>query len=354
MKFEDGSPLRLTGTPDERGAAQARARSAMVDAVRAAMRQRLAECAATLQTQDALDYLAHQAAFARVHCAPEMAELAGIAQGFGLQCEDLFHVLHTGPITDLAISSEACTAWASAWNDGGAAVAKNRDVRAESAPLQEVMLHEDPMQAMRKILCVGSLGAPGAYSSGINRAGLAVVDTAIRSRTYRAGWLRYFAMTRLLWTCATVAEALDFLRAVPHTGGGSLVLGDETGAVAAVEFPDGQPVVEQSGTVTRTNHFTSAGAAAPMTPHDPNKANSSARLRYLRTVIKGRGVPATAQAVADLMAAHGDGDEALCRHGEGREVRTISTALYLTRARELIFAPDNPCRASWRRYSLAA
>jgi len=347
-------PLTLAGAPAERGAAQARARPALGEAVRAATRQRLDECAAARQTRAVRDYLARQAAFAREQCAPEMAELEAIAAGFGLHWQDLFEVLHASPMADLAAPSDACTAWAAVCNDGGAAVAKNRDVRAELAPLQEVMLHEDPAQAMRSVLCVGSLGAPGAYSSGINRAGLAVVDTAIRSRSYRTGWMRYFAMTRLLWTCATVADALDFLRAVPHTGGGSVVLADARGRVAAVEFPDGTPAVEHARTVSRTNHFTTPGAGAPTRPNDANEANSAARLQYLRMALEGRGVPATAQAVADLMGAHGDADQALCRHGEGREVRTISTALYLTRARELIFAPDNPCRARWRRYSLAA
>jgi hypothetical protein len=205
------------------------------------------------------------------------------------------------------------------------------------------------------VLCVGSLGAPGAYSSGINRAGLTVVDTAIRSRSYQTGWLRYFAMTRLLWTCATVAEALDFLRSVPHTGGGSVLLGDAQGAVAAVEFPDGTPTVEQDGTLGRTNHFVTAGAAAAPEASDANEANSDARLRFLRAAIDGGGKPETVQAAAELMASHGRAAaEALCRHGEGSAVRTVSTALYLTAAGELLFAPDNPCRANWRRYAVAA
>ncbi len=207
---------------------------------------------------------------------------------------------------------------------------------------------------MRAVLCVGSLGAPGAYSSGINRAGLAVVDTAIRSRAYRPGWLRYFAMTRLLWECATVGEALDFLRSVPHAGGGSVVLGDRHGHVAAAEFPDGVVSIEAADSVARTNHFLSSHARTAPPPADANESNSTARLRYLRAHLEARGVPSTVDAAAELMSAHGGDGEALCRHGKGDDVRTVSTAIFLTAARELVYAPDYPCRSQWRRYSVAA
>jgi isopenicillin-N N-acyltransferase-like protein len=160
-------------------------------------------------------------------------------------------------------------------------------------------------------------------------------------------------MTRLLWECATVAEALDFLRSVQHAGGGSVVLGDRSGNVAAVEFPDGTASVEVAGTVARTNHFVSPHAPIAPPPGDANERNSVARLRYLQERFEAAGVPSGADDAADLMSAHGSDGSALCRHGENGEVRTVSSAIYLTGQRELVYAPDYPCRARWLRYSMA-
>ena len=103
---------------------------------------------------------------------------------------------------------------------------KNRDYRGEHGALQQVFRHRDPERGARVLLCVGSLGSPGAFSSGINSDGLAVADTQIGTRDHGIGWLRYFLMTALLRECGCVADALAFIAAVPHAGGGSLVLGD--------------------------------------------------------------------------------------------------------------------------------
>lgn len=352
MIVAEGVPLRLTGSPWERGAAQAALRPDVVAAVRAAAKRRADEEAAASRRDVVRRYLEQQLAFAVDRCAAELAEVRGIAHAFSLDTRAVFDGLHASAISALA-AADGCSAWAVGDRDG-ARLAKNRDIRADLLPLQAVMLHVDVNHSMRTVLCVGSLGAPGAYSSGMNRAGLAVADTAIRAPSYSAGWLRYFAMTRLLWECASVDEALDFLRSVPHAGGGSLVLGDRHGNAAAVEFAGATAAVERAGLVIRTNHFLTPGAAAAPGDADANAATSPARLHFLRTSFATDGAPPSTAAAAELMAAHASGDAALCRHGEGEQVRTVSTAIFVTRTRELMFAPDYPCLGRWLRFSLAA
>ena len=352
MNAADGIPLLLIGPPQERGAAQAARRPDLVSSVRAAARRRQEETAAARGLETVRRYLDRQFAFAAERCAPELAEVQGIAQAFGLDPRAVFDGLHASAIADLA-AADGCTAWAAGGREG-ALLAKNRDIRADLWALQAVMLHVDAGHPMRAVLCVGSLGAPGAYSSGMNRAGLAVADTAIRASSYETGWLRYFAMTRLLWECARVDEALDFLGSVPHTGGGSVLLGDRHGNVAAVEFAGGAPAVERADCVTRTNHFIAPGAAPAPGPADPNGSSSPARLRFLRTCLEGDGAAPTAAAAAQFMAAHAGDDAALCRHGDGDQVRTVSTAIFMTQTRELLFAPDYPCLGRWLRFPLAA
>ncbi|HET9024583.1 MAG TPA: C45 family peptidase [Burkholderiaceae bacterium] len=352
MNIADAVPLRLSGSPWERGAAQAAVRPDLVAAVRAAADRRRDETAAAMNLDAVSRYLDRQFTFAVDQCAGELAEVRGIAQAFGLDARAVFDGLHAGAVSDLA-TADGCTAWAARGTEG-ALLAKNRDIRADLWALQAVMLHVDASHPMRAVLCVGSLGAPGAYSSGMNRAGLAVADTAIRASSHAMGWLRYFAMTRLLWDCATVDEALDFLGSVPHTGGGSLVLADRDGKVAAVEFAGQSARVERAERVTRTNHFVTPGAPSSSGRGDANAATSPARLRFLRTTLEADGVPSTAAAAAELMAAHADDDAALCRHADADRVRTVSTAIFMTQARELVFAPDYPCLGRWQRFSLAA
>src|SRR3546814_11080289 len=104
------------------------------------------------------------------------------------------------------------------------------------------------------MLCVGSLGAPGAYSSGMNSDGLALADTAVATTDHGVGWLRYFLLTRLLARHATVAAPLSALRGLAPAGGGSLVLAHAGGAPPAVapgprqgctEPPGNEPVREK-------------------------------------------------------------------------------------------------------------
>src|SRR3546814_3909336 len=70
----------------------------------------------------------------------------------------------------------------------------------------------------------------------MNSGGLALADTAVATTDHGVGWLRYFLMTRLLARHATVAAALEDIRGLAHAGGGSLVLADASGALAAVDL----------------------------------------------------------------------------------------------------------------------
>ncbi len=345
MIVEPATALRLVGTPRERGLAQAALRPDARAPVRATAQRRLDETSAARETPAVRRYLDRQYDFARAHCAPELAELDGVAEGFGLDARALFDGLHASAFARLA-ADDGCTAWARV--DGGATLVKNRDIRGDLRALQAVMLHVDDARPTDDVLCVGSLGAPGAYSSGMNRAGLAVADTAVDARAYGIGWLRYFLMTRLLATCASIAEALDFVRSVPHTGGGSLVLADRTNA-AAVEFHDGEARVEQAATVARTNHFVAAGAPAPSAA--ATESHSRARLDYLRAAL-GASPALAPDAAAALMAGHA-GEAALCRHATDDRVRTVSSAIFIPGSRELLFSPDYPCLGRWQRYTLA-
>jgi isopenicillin-N N-acyltransferase like protein len=338
--------LRLEGDPRARGRAQAAAAPDQVAAVRAAVRLRLDRAAAAGHLRAAARaFLAEQIRLARDLTPEAVLETEGIAAGFGIAVPDLFAYLHLGTLADLAHvpdPTDGCSAWAVAAGPDGPLVVKNRDFRGEHLGLQRVMLQEDPAWGGRRVLCVGSLGSPGAYSSGMNSDGLALVDTQVATTDHAPGVLRYFLMTHLLARCATVAEALATIAALPHAGGGTLVMADATGATAAVELGASAQPVETGPWVARTNHFTSAALAATTIAESdaPVVGGSESRLAALRARLPGRDW--TAREARTLMARHADAG-GFCRHGEDGDSRTISNVVFACGPRMLHFTEGFPC-----------
>jgi hypothetical protein len=350
MTAEDIVPL--DGSPAERGAAQVRLCPDSVAAVRATYATRLDGAAELLARPRVARFLSAQWDFAQRHDPAGMAELAGIAAGYGLDPRRLFAWLHVGQLGGLP--EDGCSAWAFADPERGAMVVKNRDLRGNALPLQRVFRHTDPGWNGRSVVCVGSLGAPGAYSSGINSDGLALVDTQVVTSDQGVGLLRYFMMSRLLADCATVAAAIDALQATPQAGGGTLVLADATGALAAVEIGHSRVGVEGNArAVARTNHFLLPGLAEHLAAgrDDAGIDLSHARLATLAGWLAGRAVCPTRDEAVALMSGHdGDGHAGLCRHGAAGGSRTVSCAVYACRPASLILAHGNPCDATWAQY----
>ncbi|MCU0984653.1 MAG: C45 family peptidase [Acetobacteraceae bacterium] len=326
--------VTLKGDARSRGRGQARACPDAAEAVRAAIRGRLAEAPA--RTPRLSHFLDAQADATR-RLVPEAAEeIEGIAEGFGLAAEEVFGFLHLGCLADLA-ATPADTDGCSAFSVGGI-VAKNRDFRPEHAGLQRVFAHHDPSWGGRQVLCLGSLGAPGAWSSGINSDGFALADTQIATADHGPGVLRYFLMTRLLATCATVAEALAAIAALPHAGGGSLVLGDASGAAAWVELRHGRVDVAQGAWAAHTNHYTAAPEVLAPVSH------SAPRLALLEAALAEdpRRDPRA------LLATHAP--TALCRHAPDPSP-TLAGAVWDCRGRAALIAAGPPCSTAWTSFA---
>ncbi|MCZ8148215.1 MAG: C45 family autoproteolytic acyltransferase/hydrolase [Roseomonas sp.] len=325
--------VTLEGDAFARGRGQALACPDMAPAVREAIRGRLAQAPARdARMMRFLD--AQRESTARL--APEaLAEIEGIAEGFCLAPAEVFEFLHLGCLADLA-ALPADTDGCSAFSAGGI-VAKNRDFRPEHKALQRVFLHRDPAWGGRAVLCLGSLGAPGAWSSGMNSDGFALADTQIATAHHGPGILRYFLMTRLLARCGSVEQALADIAALPHAGGGSLVLGDATAAAAWVELRHSRVDVAQGAWVAHTNHYTRAPDPLPPVAH------SAGRLDVLRAAL-------AADAACDpraLLATHAP--EAVCRHAPDTSP-TLAGAVWDCRERSALVADGPPCATAWVRF----
>lgn len=354
-------PLRLLGDARARGMAQAAGSPGLAEQVREATLGRVdAARAEGWMSAPMLDYVADHLAFARAHCRPELDELTGIAEGFGLSFDDLFLHLHLGTLRDLSggatLDADGCSAWASGQGPDGPIAAKNRDFTGVHKGIQRMFRHEGPDLKHGPMLYIGSLGAPGAYSSGLNAAGLAVLDTQVGVRRHRVGWLRYFLMTRLLSQAGSVAEAVKMVEAMPHAGGGTLVLADATGDAAAVELGAKRVTVERGPLVFRTNHYVTAPLAGE-TLHakgDCIDANSSARRDHLAATLPGRAW--SAADAAALMATHdepGRPSAPICQHAGRNDAQTISSAVFCCRLGRVYFHEGNPCSGRWTVYNLS-
>jgi isopenicillin-N N-acyltransferase-like protein len=336
--------LTLTGTARERGLAQARTEPASTGAVRDAVAARIEPLRERLASASLRTYLEAQWRFHEAQAPDELAEMTGVAEGYGIDARTLFAYLHLGVLGDLG---DGCTVWARS-SARGAMLAKNRDVRSEHRALQRVFRHRDPDWGRRTVLAVGSIGSPGAYSSGINSAGLALADTAAGTRDHGIGLLRYFLMTRILARAGDVDGALDLVRATRHAGGGTLALADRHGAVAAVELGHRAIAIERAarGSVARTNHFVGPETAADGLPPagDPTAANSVSRLGAARAALDSSDSAPSVEVAFALMGSH-DSAEAngLCRHGRDGEASTISCTVFATDPPTLYFCPGAPC-----------
>jgi isopenicillin-N N-acyltransferase like protein len=348
------TPLTLQGTAYARGFNQFRI--AQAAQVRAATVGRVETARAEgLFDEAALAYLEAQRAFHTRHDPEGMAELRGIAAGFDLQEPDLFCHLHLGTLRDLkggAAMVDGCSAWAVCDGADGPLVVKNRDFSGLHLGIQTIARHQGADVTTGAMLCLGSLGSPGAYSSGINARGFALADTQVSVASHRVGWLRYFLMTRLLARCANVTEALAMIADAPHAGGGTLVMADAGGSIAAVELGAAPVTVAQGpDAVWRTNHFSTPELAADtLRPRDDSIADTSrARFDYLATALPRQGWDRPS--AARLMATHAKdapGSAPICQHGDRESAQTISSVVYSCKLTQADLIEGNPCSGTWQ------
>ncbi len=345
----------LEGSPRDRGVMQSNADPAIRSDVLRAIEGPLRDSAAFLSTPQVRDYLDAQWRFTKLHGKNHLEEIKGLAQGFGYTARDLFAFLHLSFLNPKTAPADGCSTIALSRSAEGPLLAKNRDYGGEHRQLQRVFLHLDPTQNGKRCLFVGSLGCPGAFSSGMNSDGLALVDTRVDRNGPGVGWLRYFLMTELLWKTSTVGEAVDFIRANPHVGGGSITITDPGGCIAAVELgsPDAQIEMKNDGGFVHTNHFVSEPLARTMDLADSaDDRNSVGRLDVLREALPDLTDCANRHDIQRQLSTHGDDDHRICEHAGPGTSPTISSAIYLCQTKELVFSNGPPCQNNWQTFSL--
>jgi predicted choloylglycine hydrolase len=293
------------------------------------------------------------------HAPATLEMLLGTAEILDLNWDEYFTYIIASYLTNYlnnTSQSEGCTTWAAGWNftrDGAPLLVKNRDCPPDTPPLQCLArikpTHGNPF------LCLTSAGSSGVSSSGINSAGLAVVDTYISSTDIGPGIARHSLMLDILQNFATVKEAINYLPTRPHFGDGSVTVLDAQGDMAVFEIAHSVQAVRRSdgGFVTSTNHFTAPETHSLWVDREQVhlRGNSQARLRMIEDALRSAKGQVDVPWSQALMGQHGN---CLCRHAEvDPELVTISCVILVPRQASMYVANGHPCQTPFEFVRLA-
>ena len=351
--MKSGTALILSGSSYERGVLQAHLCPEMIEPVRENVLGQLSKNKELFQSDEAKRYIEEQIKITGKLFPEVFAEVKGIAEGFDLGVGELFRFYHLRIRQDM----DGCTSWAVALAAKGAVLGKNRDLAAGNHSLQRVFVHHDPDWHGKKILSLGSLGAPCAYSSGINSEGFCLADTSILTSDHGPGACRYFLMPFLLTTCHSVDQALGKISGLPHAGGGALVLADRRSQIAVVELGHHHVSAKKSTSwLAKTNHFTSAELGpSNLKSRPPSRIkNSEDRLNFSRRELSASFQNFDVDTAIEMMKRH-DREGGICRHHNKEDpTATISGAVYTCGNQTLYFSDGNPCDSPWYEFSLSS
>ncbi|MBI4182903.1 MAG: hypothetical protein HY521_02760 [Proteobacteria bacterium] len=347
--------VTLVGSPYDRGRQQGECPPHARLRTRGWIDGRLRRAGRAWRSRTGQEFLAAQWDHAAALHPHAIAETRGIADGFHLAAETVFASMHAAAMQEISGSrpDDGCTAIAAATRDA-VLLAKNRDVPIKTLPLQRVFRLSDPAWSCGPILGVSSLGSSPCASSGINASGFALADTQVATADHGTGLLRYFLMETLLSRCRTVDQGLTMISRTAHLGGGTLVMADAHGSVAAVELGHRCLGKERKSRawVARTNHFVTPQlrSANRESRESEGGRNSRQRLTLVRRCLPRILDGFDPRGLAALLAGHGSPGPALCRHGEPSGSSTISLAIYNPVERYLLFSDGPPCSAPLARF----
>lgn len=159
--------------------------------------------------------------------------------------------------------------------------------------------------------CYAGLTEMGILSKiGLNEHGLALHFNILGHKQDGPGGVPMHVLSALvLAECASVAEAIDFIRGAPIASSSAFTMLDTEQAVSVEMSPDGVFVIpEVAGSVQRTNHFQNVVPLAGQKT-EVYEPESSERLAFVRERLAA-GPPTDADALVALLVSE-EGEPAL-------------------------------------------
>ncbi|WP_136247102.1 C45 family autoproteolytic acyltransferase/hydolase [Halomonas borealis] len=271
-------------------------------------------------------------------------EMAGIAQGAGLELEDIL-TLNCRSEISLTQASGGCTALA-AHRDGTQWLAQNWDWRGDQRHNVVAMeLHPDDAPAL---VSVGEAGMVAKI--GLNAHGVGVCLNAIRSRTCGEGLPIHVALRKILeaesFDAATRVATHDRVCSPAH-----LLIASGDGRAAGYEVHPGLPGVlePRGGTLTHSNHLIAEAATCQV--QDFPRPDSALRLSRIERLLHERLATSAAldtEALFTMLADHDNAPSAICRHDdpqqpEAERMETLFAVVMNLHERRLTLRHGKPC-----------
>jgi isopenicillin-N N-acyltransferase-like protein len=331
----------LYGTPFERGRQHGlRFRTEIAEAIAAARSERgLAAYQAAGKRAAAAMPAIHE------HAPDVAAELQGMAAGAGIDPIDV--LLRSGFELFGLTAVAGCSAIA-VGTPRGALVAQNWDAPPSFAPELVLFLHYGPQGFEQAI--IASCG--GLCWVGCNRHGLAFVNNDLMLATARPG-LPSQIIRRIILQERSVGGALDRLKPLPHMAGRAYLLGDPSGAVAAVEVSAaaGARVNQVDSPIVHTNHALDVDIVTDESEADLLATYPSSRHRY--DVLRGK-FPARPDvaAIAALLADRDGHPDSVSKAASVREPsETLFSVIFDCGDRALFLCSRAPSDHPYQRFT---
>jgi len=285
------------------------------------------------------------------HYMPELLdEMRGVAEGADIEYDAVMTLTMTAPFDPDEIPSCSVVAvMPDRTVDGRMIVARNFDMFYDVSKESATTYRTYPEGHYAS---VGNCDIWVGRWDGLNEAGLFTGTAAIflpGPKPALPGAVGWFTGRHILDHCATVDEAVEFIRSMPLTGSGGRLIADSSGKAVVLEVSvEGIELrYPEDGVLILTNH---AGCPAFAGKECYVPESSHSRYNRLRELLGG----SRAIDVETVKQAMSDHKGKICAHGldaSGRKGGTIWSAVGRPGERQLDIAEGHPCRAKYRTVS---
>ena len=293
--------------------------------------------------------------FAQERYPQYIEELVGIAEGSGVEFDDLAFLNGMEAVTTDALHLTKCTSIAVNQErsaDGHVLIAHNEDWVPEDEPdvfiLHVTPDHEPPFLAMT----YGGL----LPNIGFNAFGIAQCCDSVYPTDCRIGIPRLIA-SRAVLAAPTPAEAIRYMLAPHRAAGYNHLLAHESGEMYNVEVSARRfaMLYAHEGYLVHTNHYLDTSMQA--VESEPDELVST-RVRYFRALRLVRQSPQhSVESLQKIQRDHVNFQDSICNHpvADDRPLnreKTVTALLIDLSARTMLASWGNPCANEFHRYEL--
>lgn len=281
---------------------------------------------------------------------PELfEELRGVADGAELDYDAILTLTMTAPFESDEIPSCSIVAvMPERTGDGRMIIGRNYDMFEDISkePATRYLTYPEGHYAS-----VGNCDIWVGRWDGLNEAGLFTGTTALflpEPKPPLPGPVGWFIGRHMLDQCATVDEAIEFIKNLHCTGSGGRLIADSSGKAVVMESSvEGREIrYPEDGLLILTNYAV-CPAFAGKDRNSEYFADSQARYNRLRELL-GRSKVIDVEMVKQAMSDHEGG---VCSHkvdSSGRKDSTIWSIVARPGDRKADIAEGHPCRAKYR------